>query len=187
MRLRSALKKVLAVIAMPHVICWHFSTKKKIIIEDIRANIKETDRPDWLNLALLLIYNRGYRNIFYKRIGNLSHLLRIILPQEKTFGCYTTTLGGGIVPSHPFATVLNAASIGVNFSFRNSLTIGKKHPGDSEKPIIGDNVFVGANVVIIGGIRVGNNVVIGAGSVVVDDVPDNVVIAGNPARIVRKR
>jgi putative colanic acid biosynthesis acetyltransferase WcaB len=52
--------------------------------------------------------------------------------------------------------------------------------------VIGDNVEVGANVCIIGDIKVGNNVRIGAGAVVVKNVPDNVVIAGNPARIIKK-
>ena len=44
---------------------------------------------------------------------------------------------------------------------------------------------IGSNTCIIGGISIGDNVVIGAGSVVVKDVPSNVVIAGNPARIIR--
>ena len=52
--------------------------------------------------------------------------------------------------------------------------------------MIGNNVSVGCNVCIIGGIRIGNNVTIGAGSVVVNDVPDNCIIAGNPAEIIRR-
>lgn len=53
-------------------------------------------------------------------------------------------------------------------------------------PTIGDNVNIGSNTCIIGGVSIGDNVVIGAGSVVVKDVPSNVVIAGNPARIIRQ-
>lgn len=48
-----------------------------------------------------------------------------------------------------------------------------------------DNVTVGANAVIIGNITIGNNVIVGAGSVVVKDVPDNAIVAGNPARIIK--
>ena len=51
--------------------------------------------------------------------------------------------------------------------------------------MIGDQVTVGANVIIIGKITIGNNVVIGAGAVVVKDVPDNCVIAGNPAKVIK--
>ncbi len=47
-----------------------------------------------------------------------------------------------------------------------------------------DNVFIGAESVILPGVTVGNNVVIGAGSIVTKDVPDNVVVAGNPARVI---
>jgi len=84
--------------------------------------------------------------------------------------------------AHPFATDLNAKSIGDNFSFKNCTTIGQS---GGKRPVIGNNVYVGSNVVIIGGITIGNNVVIGAGTVVVKDIPDNAVVVGNPARIVK--
>ena len=51
---------------------------------------------------------------------------------------------------------------------------------------IGDNVWIGGNSVIVPGVTVGNNVVIGAGSVVTKDLPDNVIAAGNPCRIIRE-
>lgn len=51
---------------------------------------------------------------------------------------------------------------------------------------IGDNVWIGGNTVICPGVHIGNNVVIGAGSVVTKDVPDWVVAAGNPCRVIRK-
>jgi len=50
---------------------------------------------------------------------------------------------------------------------------------------IGDNVWIGGNAVILPGVTVGNNVVIGAGSVVSKDIPDNVIAAGNPCRVIR--
>lgn len=49
---------------------------------------------------------------------------------------------------------------------------------------IGNNVFIGAGSVVLCNTRVGNNVVIGAGSVVTHDVPDNSVVAGNPAKVI---
>ena len=51
---------------------------------------------------------------------------------------------------------------------------------------IGDNVWIGGNVTILPGVTIGNNVTIGAGSVVTRDVPDNVVAAGNPCRVIRE-
>ena len=52
--------------------------------------------------------------------------------------------------------------------------------------IIEDNVFIGTNVIILKGVTIGKNSVIGAGSVVVGNVPENVVVAGNPAKVIRK-
>ena len=51
---------------------------------------------------------------------------------------------------------------------------------------IGDNVWVGGNTVINPGVTIGNNVVIGSGSVVTKDIPDNVVAAGVPCRVIRE-
>lgn len=55
-----------------------------------------------------------------------------------------------------------------------------------KKIIIGNDVWIGGNTVINPGVTIGNNVVIGSGSVVVKDIPDNVVAAGNPCKVIRK-
>lgn len=52
--------------------------------------------------------------------------------------------------------------------------------------VIGDNVFVGVNAVVLKGVTIGDNSVVAAGAVVSADVPENVVVAGNPARIIRE-
>jgi maltose O-acetyltransferase len=55
------------------------------------------------------------------------------------------------------------------------------------KPIlIGDNVWIGGNTVVLPGITIGNNVTIGAGSVVTKDIPDNMLAFGNPCKIIRQ-
>ncbi len=51
---------------------------------------------------------------------------------------------------------------------------------------IGDNVWIGGNTVILPGVHIGSNTVIGAGSVVAKDIPDWVVAAGNPCRVVKQ-
>lgn len=55
------------------------------------------------------------------------------------------------------------------------------------RPItIGDNVWIGAGVHLMGGVTVGRNSVIGAGSVVTKDVPENVIAAGTPCKVIRE-
>lgn len=50
---------------------------------------------------------------------------------------------------------------------------------------VGENTFIGANSVVKQGIKIGKNVIVGAGSVVIRDIPDNVTVAGNPAKIIK--
>jgi serine O-acetyltransferase len=93
-------------------------------------------------------------------------------------------IGKGFQCVHPFATIVNAKKIGDNFSVRNNVTIGNNKRGD--RPQIGDNVSINANAVVIGDIKLGNNVVVGAGTVLTKSVPDNCVVVGNPAYILKE-
>lgn len=178
---------ILHFIIFPHIILYKLCPVKHLIDEDIDVmNIKRgIAYKNSMAIAYYLFKDKYYRNIFYNRIGNLSIICSWYLPPSNNFfPC--KHIGGGVYPAHPFATILNAKRIGKNCSFRQCTTLGNKRDGENTNgPIIGDNVSIGANVCIIGDIRVGNNVIIGAGSVVVKDVPDNVIIAGNPAKIIK--
>lgn len=66
---------------------------------------------------------------------------------------------------------------------QQNVTIGRKFR-DEKVPVIGNDVYIGANSVVFGEITIGNNVIIGAGSVVDKDVPDNSTVFGNPMRII---
>ena len=52
--------------------------------------------------------------------------------------------------------------------------------------VIGRDVWIGGNCTILPGVTIGNNVVVAAGAVVTKDVPDNCVVAGVPAKVIRK-
>ena len=61
-------------------------------------------------------------------------------------------------------------------------------PIPPRRPItIGNDVWIGARVIILPGVTVGNHTVIGAGSVVTKDVPNYAIVGGNPARVIRDR
>ena len=51
---------------------------------------------------------------------------------------------------------------------------------------VGNNVWIGGNVTVLPGVSIGDDSVIGAGSVVTKDIPENVIAAGNPCRVIRK-
>ena len=69
-----------------------------------------------------------------------------------------------------------------------STITGSKQEQIIRKPIIiGDNVEIGSNAVILPGVGIGNNVTIGAGAVVTQDIPENSIAVGVPAKVVKKR
>lgn len=53
-----------------------------------------------------------------------------------------------------------------------------------DKIVIGNNVMIGADSIILPGVTIGNNVIVGAGSVVTKNIDDGVVVAGNPAKVI---
>ena len=63
---------------------------------------------------------------------------------------------------------------------------GVIEPASAEPVRVGDNVLVGANAVVIEGVQVGSGSVVAAGAIVTQDVPENVVVAGVPARIIKE-
>jgi 2,3,4,5-tetrahydropyridine-2-carboxylate N-succinyltransferase/tetrahydrodipicolinate N-acetyltransferase len=64
---------------------------------------------------------------------------------------------------------------------------GVIEPASATPVIVEDNVLVGANAVIIEGVHVGANSVVAAGAVVIEDVPENCVVAGCPARVIKQK
>lgn len=98
---------------------------------------------------------------------------------------------GGVMLDAAPITIGKNCMIGPSVSFYTST-----HPLDAElrakhleacEPItLGDDVWIGGNVTVLGGVTLGDRVVVGAGAVVTKSFHDDVVIAGNPAKIIKR-
>lgn len=160
---------------------------KSRIVPDVNANLKhaQINCGKTIGFLYLLVFDKPFRNLFYWRVGKTKYLIWYWLWPHPCFTLATDMkVGPGVVCVHPFSTIVNAKSIGKNFTVRNNVTIGNNARG--KRPTFGDNVSVNANAVVIGEITLGDNVVVGAGSVVTKSVPSNCVVVGNPAYIIRE-
>ena len=120
---------------------------------------------------------------------------------EPPFRCdygYNISVGKNFYSNYN-CTILDCAEviIGDNVMFAPNVSIlTAGHPIHPEMrntgieyafPItIGNNVWIGGNVVVNSGVSIGNNTIIGSGSVVTKDIPDNVIAVGNPCKVLRE-
>ncbi len=160
--------------------------KQRLLNDEEAKKFNEDIRYFGKRFFPLLAQRPFYVMMLYRRLGKWSKLLRpwcgsyMLFVRDKD----VMSLDGGVYLDHPHGTRVGAVSIGRDLQLKHNVTIGNS---DGQFPTIGDNVFCGCGSCILGGIHVGNNVVIGANAVVVRDVPDDAVVVGNPARIVRLR
>lgn len=127
-------------------------------------------------------------NFFYKiKLIPIAFLIRLFM--RICFSCdisYKCKIGKNCVfPHHALGCVIHQdAIIGDNCTILHGVTIGGK--SNSKKlPVIGNNVLIGANSVVMGDIKIGDNAIIGAGSVVLHNVEKGYVVAGNPAKKIK--
>ena len=93
-------------------------------------------------------------------------------------------IAGPVCFPHPRNILIGeGVKIGKNLTVFNNVTIGQNHGG---YPVLGNDVTIYSGCVIVGSIHIGNNVTIGANSFVNKDIENDVVIAGNPARVIKK-
>ena len=94
-----------------------------------------------------------------------------------------TRIGNNLTIPHQFNIVIgDGVSIGDNCTIYHNVTIGQKH---GRYPVIGDKVSIFPGAILIGDINIGDNVTIGAGSIVLNNISSNSIVAGNPARVIK--
>lgn len=189
-RLRFILYCFLAIKYFPHLVFYMLDEKN--IEDDLKAfdrTFQKSVNHPWINIVHHLEKLPEFRNLFYFRYP-FAHFLRFLYPgvSNLDFFMKSSEIEGGVMIWHGFSTVVNARHIGKDFQLWQNVIIGKKStlPID-DKPWIGDNVKICGGAIVIGKIMIGNNVIIGAGAVVTKDIPDDCVVVGNPARIIKKK
>lgn len=126
------------------------------------------------------------KNCFCKLLLGLAGILRRHYGDKYGFDFrYASPLGKGCHISHNIGVINMARSAGDDLVFRNIVVIGVSKPGD-HGPVIGDRIQFGAGCKVLGDITIGNDVLIGANAVVLSSIPDHSVVAGIPAKVIRR-
>lgn len=141
------------------------------------------------NLHFIYILRKTQK---YKKKSFLGLFWRFVLRHHQIkygFQIYPETqIGDGFYLGHWGSLVINPnTKIGKNCNIAQGVTIGQQNRGKNTGiPVIGNEVWIGANAVIVGGVMIGNNVLIAPNSYVNFDVPSDSVVMGNPGKIYPK-
>ena len=190
-----------------YLTCWRFilhwfyyknAEDKNVVSKDLirnanlfirRISLDNKDVISFFEFCFLLTFYKMARNIFYARVASrhrlYSKILGLLAPPQPLLDISSTApIGGGLIVQHGYGTIIAPKSIGKNCWVNQGVTIG--YTNDTDCPTIGDNVTVYAGAKVLGDVHVGNNVIVAANAVVVKDVPDNCVVGGVPAKIIKR-
>ena len=132
---------------------------------------------------------RIYHWLWFKHFKFLSKMLYVIT--KIIFNCNippTTILGKNVNIAHASGIIIHQnAKIGDNVIIYQNVTIGRRNGKISDAPTIGNNCIIGAGACILGKIIIGNDVKIGANCVVIDNIDDNCTVVVQKNRIIKNK
>ena len=181
--------------------------KLKKFVDWLIMNQVET-RPRWYVRMMASFYqHRGRHSVIHRsvrmdtppyrkfRLGDYSVI--------ESFACINNAVGDVIIGDHTRVglhnTIIGPVTIGSHVNLAQGITVTALNHNfvDSEKRIdeqgvsttpvvIEDDVWIGANAVVLPGVKIGNHSVVAAGAVVTKDVPPHSIVAGVPAKVIKK-
>lgn len=177
---------------LPHILIYKVKGDELLIKCDFkrwRSILRPNQKNNVYSLVDILIFFPEYRNLFYARVRKynkiLAKSLALLARPQPLLTITAENLGGGCFIQHGFSTRIGGKNIGDNLWVNHNVTIG--YTNETDCPTIGNNVRIGTGAVVIGKITIGDNAIVGANAVVVKDVPENAVVGGVPARIIKYR
>ena len=181
--------------------------KFKKFIDWVIMNQVET-RPRWFMRLLAPLYqHRGKHSVIHRSARMDTPPYRLFslgnYPVIESFACINNAVGDVIIGDHTriglHNTIIGPVDIGNHVNLAQGITVTALNhnfsdtnkrideQGVSTNPVtIEDDVWVGANAVILPGVTIGEHCVVAAGAVVTKDVPPHSLVAGIPAKVIKK-
>lgn len=194
---RQRTKKILAarnyLRTLPVYLCVLCSPQYALVKMDIARwnRMYQVDGNLFVSLNWFLTELKEFRNLLQHRLKNPArslkcwvhyYIARLLWKPLDSLYLNTREIDGGFFIQHGFSTIVAAKKIGKNCRVNQQVTIGYKL---KDAPVLEDNVSVTVGAIVLGNITMHRNSIAAAGAVVTSDVPENAIVGGVPAKVIK--